>query len=157
MRRRDFIAGLGGAAAAGPLPARAQKSAMPVIGVLQSSSADQNVDRLVGFRQGLKEAGFVDGQNVAFEYRWANNQYDRLPELATDLVRRRVAVIFTSGGTVTAVRAKAASATIPIVFTSGADPIKVGLVASLNRPGGNVTGVTFLANALEAKRLGATA
>jgi putative tryptophan/tyrosine transport system substrate-binding protein len=153
MRRREFIALLGGAAAAWPLAARAQQAGMPVIGFLDSRSLDALTDRLRGFRQGLKDTGYVGGENVAIEYRWAENQFDRLPVLAAELVRRQVAVIVTSGGATAASAAKAATTTIPIVFTVVEDPVRLGLVASLARPGGNLTGINFLSGELTAKRL----
>ena len=154
-RRREFITLLGGAAAAWPLAARAQQPAMPVIGFLHSRVCQSRCAHLVAaFRTGLSEAGYVEGQNVAIEYRWARNANDRLPELAADLVRRRVAVIVTTGSTAAALAAKAATTTIPIVFGVAPTRSKIGLVASLNRPGGNVTGVSDIGVELGAKRLG---
>jgi putative ABC transport system substrate-binding protein len=152
MRRRNFIALLGGAAAV-PLAARAQQRTLPVIGLLSSTTAEAIAFRRLAFMQGLKERGFVEGQNVAIEYRWANDQYDRLPEMAADLVRRRVSLIATIGNNLTALAAKSATTTIPIVFTFGADPVEIGLVASLNKPGGNITGVTTQAAESIPKRL----
>jgi putative tryptophan/tyrosine transport system substrate-binding protein len=150
MRRREFITIVGGAAA-WPLVARAQQPAMQVVGFISARSRDTDAYLIAILHQRLKEVGYIDGDNVAFEYRWAAGQYDRLPELMADLVHRQVAVLV-AGANVTALAAKASSATIPIVFVNGGDPVKLGLVARLNQPGGNVTGISFLLNALLAKQ-----
>ena len=153
MRRREFITLLGGAAVAWPFAARAQPPKMPLIGFLGLNSSTQTTPYTTWFVRGLNETGFVDGQNVAIEYRWADGQYDRLPALAVDLVRRQVAVIFSSGGTPPLRAALAATSAIPIIFSLAGDPVKQGIVSSMNRPGGNVTGVTFTTAPLGAKRL----
>jgi putative ABC transport system substrate-binding protein len=152
MRRREFIKAIAGSAA-WPLAARAQQPAMPTIGFLRSTLPDASADLVVALRKGLNEAGFVDGQNVTIEYRWAENRQERLSALAADLVRQRCAVII-AGGVDAAFAAKAATAAIPIIFATGDDPVRLGLVGSLNRPGGNVTGVFFYSGSLESKQLG---
>jgi putative tryptophan/tyrosine transport system substrate-binding protein len=153
MRRREFLAMLGGAATAWAFPVHAQQPAMPVIGFLGAVSPDGFTERVRAFRQGLKDTGYVEGENVAIEYRWAENQLDRLPALTTDLIRKQVAVIVAAGGTTPAIAAKAATTTIPIVFVIPEDPAQLGLVASLSRPGGNVTGVNFFFGEVVPKRL----
>jgi putative ABC transport system substrate-binding protein len=151
MRRRDFISFIGVSAVVWPLPVHAQQAAIPVIGFLNSASADAYEGRVDAFRQGLAETGYVEGRNVAIEYRWANNQTNQLPRLADELLRRKVAVIIANGPA--AFPAKTATTTIPIVFTAGFDPVQLGLVTSLNRPGGNLTGISILNEELGPKRL----
>jgi ABC-type uncharacterized transport system substrate-binding protein len=153
VRRRDFIRGIAGSTVVWPLAARAQQPAIPVVGLLDQRAPDELADRLRGFRRGLNESGLVEGQSVAIEYRWAENKLDRLPELAADLVRRQVAVIAATSGVSPALAAKAATTTIPIVFIVGDDPVKLGLVANINQPGANLTGINFFSGELAAKRL----
>jgi putative ABC transport system substrate-binding protein len=154
MKRREFMLALGGAAASVPFVVRAQQPSMPVIGFLSGRSSEDSGYLVTAFQQGLADDGFVDGKNIAIEYRWANGDYSLLPKLAAELVSRPVAVLVGVGGDASARAAKAATSTIPIVFGMGGDPVGAGMVASLNRPGGNVTGVTLLTNQMEAKRLG---
>ena len=153
IRRREFVTLLGGAAAAWPLGVRAQQPAMPVVGFLHSATSNSYAPMTAAFHKSLNEAGYIEGQNVTIEYRWAESQLDRLPALAADLVRRQVSVIFTGGGSDPSLAAKAATSKIPIVFANGTDPVEAGLVASLNRPGGNITGITFLNNTLGPKEV----
>ena len=153
MRRRDFIKAIASAAVASPLAARAQQPAMPVIGFINPASAAELAHRVAAFRNGLGEVGFVEGRNVTIEYRWAEGRYDRLPALATDLVQRGVAAIAATGGLASVRAAQAATTNIPIVFTTGSDPVEVGLVTSLNRPGGNVTGAGLMSTNLVAKKI----
>jgi len=154
IERRKFVTLLGGVTVAWPFTTSAQQPTMPVVGYLHSASPAPFAHLVAAFRQALNESGYAEGRNVTIEYRWANGQYDRLPELASDLVRRQVAVIVASGGSVSALAAKKASSTIPIVFSAGDDPVKIGLVESLSHPGGNVTGVNVVIGALDSKKLG---
>ena len=154
MRRREFITLIGGAAAAWPLAARSQQAAMPVIGFMSARSPEDSVHLLAAFRRGLAEGGYVEGQNLSIEFRWARGQYDLLPAMAAELVNRRVLVLTTAGGEPSALAAKRATSTIPIVFGVGGDPVGIGLVESFNRPGGNATGDTLYTNLMEQKRLG---
>jgi putative ABC transport system substrate-binding protein len=154
MKRREFIAAIGGAAVVWPFGASAQQAGLPVIGYMSSRSASDSRLLVAAFRKGLSEAGFIEGQNVTIEYRWAEGQYDRLPAMASELIRLGSVLLVTTGGEPSALAAKVATSTIPIVFTTGGDPVKIGLVESLNHPGGNATGVSLLTTAPESKRLG---
>src|SRR5262249_12630271 len=151
--RRKFLGTLGGAAVMWPLAAQAEQPGLPVVGFLHGASADGAANQVTAFRQGLNQPGYVEGRNVTIEYRWAEGHYDRLPALAADLVAHPLSVIATAGGITSALAAKEVTKAIPIVFLTGDDPVKFGLVASLNRPGGNLTGVSFLSPALETKRV----